>query len=290
MLLREPELLGERLHRRPEALVAQHDRLEVEREVAQRADRVPVPLRAPSRAPRRLLEPPAFERVDHGVEHQRDPRQRLHRPVVEEEREPAPLLLLGGDQLVGQARALRLAHLRLGEQARVLDGAAGEVGEQRSRGRAPRGRMAEPATSCSAADLLAADAQRDSTTASSVAAALALGRRQNASRVAVEQAARLVPGAGRGSSSGSSVDAIARHRLDQRLEEARLRRRARSSTTSWRRRSVTIRCSAKPAAPTIADDQADASASRARPDREPDEREHDAAGRQHGDQQRRSSR
>ena len=36
--------------------------------------------------------------VADGVEHQRDARERLHRPVVEEERESPPLVLLGGDQ------------------------------------------------------------------------------------------------------------------------------------------------------------------------------------------------
>ena len=42
------------------------------------------------------------------VEHQRDARHRLHGAVVEEEREPAPLLLLGGDQLIGEPRVLGL--------------------------------------------------------------------------------------------------------------------------------------------------------------------------------------
>ena len=63
------------------------------------------------------------------VEHQPDPGQRLDCGVVEEEREPAPLLLLGGDQLVGEHGALGLAHLRLGEQPRVLGRAGRKVGE-----------------------------------------------------------------------------------------------------------------------------------------------------------------
>src|SRR3954452_3580666 len=42
--VRDPELLGERGHRRAEPLVAQDDGLQVEREVAERADRLPVPL------------------------------------------------------------------------------------------------------------------------------------------------------------------------------------------------------------------------------------------------------
>ena len=39
------------------------------------------------------------------------PGERLHRPVVELQREPAPLLLLGGDQLVGEQRGFGLAHV-----------------------------------------------------------------------------------------------------------------------------------------------------------------------------------
>src|SRR2546428_57562 len=46
------------------------------------------------------------DRVADGVEHQRDAGERLHRPVVQEERKPAPLVLLGGDQLLGEARLL----------------------------------------------------------------------------------------------------------------------------------------------------------------------------------------
>ena len=42
------------------------------------------------------------------VEQERDSRERLHRPVVQEEREPPALVLLGRDQLIGQPLALRL--------------------------------------------------------------------------------------------------------------------------------------------------------------------------------------
>jgi len=42
------------------------------------------------------------------VEHQRDPRERLDRPVVEEQGEPSSLVLLGCDQLLEQADALAL--------------------------------------------------------------------------------------------------------------------------------------------------------------------------------------
>ena len=40
------------------------------------------------------------DRVQRAVEHQRDPGELLDRPVVEEEREPAALVLLGEDQPV----------------------------------------------------------------------------------------------------------------------------------------------------------------------------------------------
>src|SRR5919201_3602794 len=43
-LVREPDLIRERPHRRSEPLVAEHDRLDVERQVAQRADRLAVAL------------------------------------------------------------------------------------------------------------------------------------------------------------------------------------------------------------------------------------------------------
>ena len=43
---------------------------------------------------------PVSQRVQRPVEHQRDPGELLHRPVVQEEREPPPLVLLGGDQPV----------------------------------------------------------------------------------------------------------------------------------------------------------------------------------------------
>ena len=50
---------------------------------------------------------------------------------MEEEREPTPLLLLGGDELVGESRALGFADLRVLEQPRVLALACCEVCEHR---------------------------------------------------------------------------------------------------------------------------------------------------------------
>jgi hypothetical protein len=227
----------------------------------------------------RLLETSAFERVDHGVEHQADPRQRLHRPVVEEERQPPPLLLLGGDQLVGEPRALRFAHLRLVEQARVFDGAAGEVGEQGRAGELLAVEWMRP-HELQRADRLPADAQGKHDRL--VHAALA-GRENR--RGGVEEAVRFAP---------RPVEHVVRvvgggdapHRLDQRLEEARLRRQL-------------LLDDLVPA--PLGDDQVQREArgaddrhaeaderEPARSHREPDEG-HDRPGRHDGDQQRRSS-
>ena len=46
-------------------------------------------------------------RSSDGVEHERDARERLHRPVVEEERDAAPLVLLGREDLLGQLARCR---------------------------------------------------------------------------------------------------------------------------------------------------------------------------------------
>jgi hypothetical protein len=63
-------------------------------------DRLPLLLERGAEHLLRLVGAVRFDRVDHAVEHERDPGHRLHRPVVEKEREPATLLLLGRDQLV----------------------------------------------------------------------------------------------------------------------------------------------------------------------------------------------
>ena len=51
----------------------------------------------------RLLVLAAPDQVEGGVEHERDARERLHRPVVEEERDAPPLVLLGREDLLGQS-------------------------------------------------------------------------------------------------------------------------------------------------------------------------------------------
>src|SRR5258708_23953413 len=94
----EPERVRERRDGRADALVAQHDRLEVEREVAERADGVALARERVGEDLARRLEVALLDRVSDGVEHQRDPGERLHGAVVEEERDPAALVLLRGDQ------------------------------------------------------------------------------------------------------------------------------------------------------------------------------------------------
>jgi hypothetical protein len=54
----------------------------------------------------RALEVSVLDRAADRVEHQCDTGKCLNGPVVEEERESAPLVLLGGDQLFGEPRPL----------------------------------------------------------------------------------------------------------------------------------------------------------------------------------------
>ena len=98
----EAPVLRERGDRHREAVVAQHDGLEVEREVAQLTDRRP-------RARESLVEDllglrllTARDEVRHRVEHQRDPGQRLNGPVVQEKCDAASLVLLRRERLLGQ--------------------------------------------------------------------------------------------------------------------------------------------------------------------------------------------
>jgi len=62
---------------------------------------------------------PLPERGEGGVVHERDPRHGLQRPVVEEDRQSPALVLLGGDEALGQAGALVLALPRLGASRRL---------------------------------------------------------------------------------------------------------------------------------------------------------------------------
>src|SRR5256714_14381651 len=78
---------------------------------------------------------------------------------MEEEREPSPLILLGGDEWLREARAVGLATLRLRQQPGVLSRARREVGEHR---RADDIAAVERAIARQPErrDLLAVDAQR----------------------------------------------------------------------------------------------------------------------------------
>jgi hypothetical protein len=114
-----PELVRELLHGRREALIAQHHGLDVEREVAQRADRLAVRLERARHDAARVLGTALVDRVHRRIEHQRDTGEVLDGPIVQEEREAAPLVLLGGDDPVGEAAALRLALRHLLQQAGV---------------------------------------------------------------------------------------------------------------------------------------------------------------------------
>ena len=103
-----PNLLGERLERGAEALVAQDDRLEGEREVAQLADRRRAAGRAPSRARRWASSslPVAIE-CSAASSISAIPDEVLYRAVVQEQRNASPLVLLGGDQPVERSSVIR---------------------------------------------------------------------------------------------------------------------------------------------------------------------------------------
>ena len=102
----EPEQVRELRDRSAEALVAQHDRLDVEREVPQRPDRLPMPFERRGHDPARGFRSAVVDRLDGGIEHQRDPGEVLHGAVVQEEGEPPALVLLGGDDPLDEALAL----------------------------------------------------------------------------------------------------------------------------------------------------------------------------------------
>ena len=103
-------ILPERTHRHREAVVAQHDGLEVERQVAQLADRRARPVQRLVEDLAGLLVLAAFDEVGDGVEHQRDAGERLHGPVVQEERDAATLVLLRGEDLLGDLAPCGVVH------------------------------------------------------------------------------------------------------------------------------------------------------------------------------------
>ena len=94
--------LRERVDRCRKPVVAQRDRLEIEGEIAELADRRPRAAERPVKDLARLLEIAAADQVEGRVDHQRDAGERLHGTVVEEEGDPAPLILLRREYLLGE--------------------------------------------------------------------------------------------------------------------------------------------------------------------------------------------
>jgi len=98
--VRLADLLGERVERGAEALVAQDDGLEREREVAQLADRAALPVERGREDLRRIVQLARLDRVECCVEHQGNSRQVLDRAIVQKEGDAPTLVLLGRDQTV----------------------------------------------------------------------------------------------------------------------------------------------------------------------------------------------
>jgi len=94
--------LRKRIDRRREPVVAQRHRLEIEGEIAELANRRPRPAECPVEDLACLLEIAAADQVERRVDHQRDAGERLHGTVVEEEGDPAPLILLRREHLLGE--------------------------------------------------------------------------------------------------------------------------------------------------------------------------------------------
>ncbi len=129
-LVRFRELTGELAERRREAVVAQRDRLERERQRAQRADDAPAVLERAVERAEALVDLAGLDRVVRGLDDQADAGDALLRPVVQRQRQPAALALLDAQEPVGEPSALALAQLGLDpqglgerEQARVVRGA-----------------------------------------------------------------------------------------------------------------------------------------------------------------------
>ena len=96
------------------------DRLEVEGEIPELADRRPRAAEGAVEDLARLLELATADQVERRVEHQRDAGERLHRAVVEEERDAPPLVLLRGEDLLGRVAGGCDERLGPGAGRRVL--------------------------------------------------------------------------------------------------------------------------------------------------------------------------
>ncbi len=111
--------LHERVDRRREPVVAQGDRLEVEGEVAELPDRRPRPGQRAVEDLARLVRLAAADQVERRVEHERHPGERLHRAVVEKERDAPPLVLLRREHLLGRLAVRRCDRVVLGAGRRL---------------------------------------------------------------------------------------------------------------------------------------------------------------------------
>ena len=143
-------------------------------------------------------------------------------PIVEEEREAAPLLLLGGDDLLGEPCALGFADLRVLQQPRVLALARCEVGEHRRA--CDVGASERPgAHEMERPDVLLSHAEWHEDPLSPVrrCGRLLVGTEELRARVEepLRLDARVLEHRLRPAARGDLV-----HRLDQRLEERRLSR------------------------------------------------------------------
>ncbi len=216
--MRDRDLVRECANGRCESLIAQNDRLEVEGEVPELADRGSVSLQRAADDLARLFEPALADRVQAGIEQERDSRQRLDDAVVQLVREPPSLVLLRRDQLVRQVRALDLADTRFREQACVLELARREVGEH---GRANHVVPIKRTASCQPQrrDLLVARLERNDDRVLRRSLPRPLARLEHL-RTSFEEPLGLHARLGEHVPGGRDRA----HRLHERLEEARLRR------------------------------------------------------------------
>jgi hypothetical protein len=110
-LSRPLQLVAELAHRDLEIGVAEHDRLDREREVAELLDDPALALDRPLEQLGGLGGAAVADCSERGVLHERDARERLQRSVVKRDGQPPALVLLRRDQSRHEPLALRLAHI-----------------------------------------------------------------------------------------------------------------------------------------------------------------------------------
>ncbi len=127
--MRKLDLIRQGADRGREALITQDHGLEVEGEVPQLTDRCPMTLERATNDLLRLFAATFLDRVQAGIEQQRDSRERLHRTVVQLVCKATSFLLLGCDELIGQPGTLGFAQPRVVEELGILVLPRGEVGQ-----------------------------------------------------------------------------------------------------------------------------------------------------------------